>query len=413
MSTNAPFRPHDLPDSDRLLVILSDIEMGAGGPQDDFPHSDFLGELILAYNEPPFDKLAVDLVFNGDTFDLLKTPYLDSYPHLVSRDVALGKLSRVAAAHPRFFEAVRRFLQHPTAERRAIFVVGNHDAELIFPEVQQFITTLCGQPAKVRFPGFAYEFGRVHIEHGSQLDPMFRVDAEKPLVEFSGEEVLNISWGSVALLETVMRLHPTLYFHDRLTPRAEILQVMPELREAMVNAMWQYWTRDYWKGFFSSSDPTKKLSWNLVKQLVSRWYGKNPEIELEPTLREQLRQSDRFLLYVVGHTHLPALSTYGDRKMMQSGCLRNEYMPVDEGKAVRPIPKVYVEAYLRGEVPVRSHFVELAGPPPPPGYIPDSLFDIMPTVRELLAPDEEKGEEQAARKAQEKLEAAEQAETGR
>ena len=45
MSTH--FRPHDPPpDADRLLVILSDIEMGAGGWIDDFPHSEWLGQLI-------------------------------------------------------------------------------------------------------------------------------------------------------------------------------------------------------------------------------------------------------------------------------------------------------------------------------------------------------------------------------
>lgn len=64
--------------------------MGAGGPFDDFPQSDFLGELILSYNSPPFHELAVDLVFNGDTFDLLKTSYVDEYPRHITRDVALA-----------------------------------------------------------------------------------------------------------------------------------------------------------------------------------------------------------------------------------------------------------------------------------------------------------------------------------
>ena len=56
--------------ADRLLVVMSDIEMGAGGPLDDFPHSDFLAEVIHAYGRGPFGDLQVDLVFNGDTLDL-------------------------------------------------------------------------------------------------------------------------------------------------------------------------------------------------------------------------------------------------------------------------------------------------------------------------------------------------------
>jgi len=415
MSTPRPLHLHQPPPSDRLLVILSDIEMGAGGVQDDFPHSDFLGELILSYNEPPFAEVAIDLIFNGDTFDLLKTPYLDRWPHLISRDVALGKMARVAAAHPRFFEGVRRFLQHPGAARRVYFVTGNHDAELVFPEVRQFIASLCGPAEQVRFPGFFMRAGRVHIEHGSQRDPMFRVDEDKPLVEFDGEEVLNISWGSVALLETVMSLHPLLYVHDRLTPKDEVFKVLPELRELGVDAMWKYWTRDYWKGYFGGGDPTKKVSWRLVKELMSRYYNKNTEIELETALMEQLRERDDVLLYVIGHTHLPGVWTYGDRKLMQAGCLRNEYMPVDEGKTLRAVPKNFIEVYLRDEAPVRSSFVEVEAPEPPPGYVPESIFDVMPQVREMLAANQGKDqqEQQQARREQEKREAAEEREAAR
>ena len=46
------------PPFDHLIVIFSDVEMGAGGDTDDFPHSEFLGLLLLAYqNEPYCDHL--------------------------------------------------------------------------------------------------------------------------------------------------------------------------------------------------------------------------------------------------------------------------------------------------------------------------------------------------------------------
>ena len=65
--------------------------------------------------------------------------------------------------------------------------------------------------------------------------------------------------------------------------------------------------------------------------------------------------------------------------------MRNEYMMVDGGQAVRPVPKSYVEAYCQDGVPIRSNLVELEGPPAPPGYIPDSLYDVLPEVRRLLS----------------------------
>ena len=128
-------------DVDRLVVVFSDVEMGSGGDRDDFPHSPFLADLILSYLDGPFSDMAVDFVFNGDTFDLLKTPYKDTFPHHITKDVAVAKMAAVAAAHPKFFEALSHILDHPSGNNRVHFVVGNHDSEILFPEVQGFLRT--------------------------------------------------------------------------------------------------------------------------------------------------------------------------------------------------------------------------------------------------------------------------------
>ncbi len=400
-------RPHDPPHADRLLVVLSDIEMGAGGNQDDFPQSDWLGELILSYNQPPFADLAVELILNGDVFDLLKTPYLDAYPRHISSDVALGKMSRVAAAHPRFFEAMRKFLGHDGADRRAVFITGNHDAELVFPELQQLVRSLCGHPERVQFAGYRHVVGAVHIEHGSQLDPLFSVEEHQPIVEFEGRQLLNISWGACALLDTVMEWQPILGFHERLLPRDQVFELLPEFKELLTGTFWRYWTRDYWKGYFGSKDPTRKLSWSMAKELASRFGNMSIDVDMNPAMRDRIRGSDEIQLVVLGHLHVPGWWTYGDRKVLQAGCFRNEFMMSDDGKKLRPVPKTYVEVYLSGGRPVRSQLVEVQGPAMPPGYVPESIFDVLPMVKELLAAQESQDEDQQAWRAQEKKERAE------
>jgi hypothetical protein len=376
--------PTDLPDADRMLVVLSDIEMGSGGPEDDFPHSDALGELILRYNEPPFDEMAIDLVFNGDTFDLLKTDYNGDYPRHVSEPIAMAKLARITAAHPRFFEALKLFGAHQRAERWIHFITGNHDAELCFPAVQHKIRRACGEDAPLSFAGLSLDVGRVRIEHGSQLDNLFRVDPERPLVTYKDQQVLNISWGSAVLLDTVMPLKALLAFYDRLKPRGYPFVLMPEMRELLMARLWTYWTRDYWKGLFFAGDPTKKLSWTIVKEVVARLATQDVEVAPRPVYQERLRTDDFYLLYVLGHQHDAGWWSFGDRKLLQSGCLRNEYMLSPDGHRMRPIPKSYIEVYLREGLPVVSHLVELEFPEPPPGYIPESIFDVLPRVRELL-----------------------------
>ena len=398
-----PFRPLGrLPWCDRALVIFSDIEMGAGGLLDDFPHSAALGRMLLSYNEGPFRDLAVDLVFNGDTFDLLKTPHLGTFPNHITSEVALGKLESVAAAHPRFFEAVQAFVEHPHAPRRVHFLVGNHDAELAFPEMQQRIRQLCGGDPGITFPGLRLDVGRVRIEHGAQLDPMFEVNERELFVEFHGQKVLNLSWGAAALLDTIIPLGHLLCFHDRLKPKAQLLALAPEIQELLVERFWAYWLRDFWKGYFRTDDPMRTLTWKMLKEVAWRFTSKSPDVSLSDELHLRMSGSDEFLLYVIGHKHQPQWLSHGDRKILQAGCLRNEYMLADGGRALRPIPKSYVEVFLRDDLPVVSHLVEFEGEPAPEGYVPRSIFDVLPEVRALLS-----GADAAAKREREKHEARE------
>ncbi|MFH1810958.1 MAG: hypothetical protein ABIJ09_19615 [Pseudomonadota bacterium] len=406
-ASRATVRPHDPPAADRLLVVLSDVEMGAGGHQDDFPHSDWLGELILSYNQPPYTELPVELVLNGDIFDLLKTSYLDAYPRHISPDVTLGKMSRIAAAHPRFFEAMRAFLGHTGAERRAVFVTGNHDAELVFPELQLLVRSLCGHADQIQFAGFRHVVGSVHIEHGSQLDPLFAVEEDRPIVDFEGQRLLNISWGAGALLDTVMMWQPIFGFHERLLPRDQVFELLPEFKELLTGTFWRYWTRDYWKGYFGSKDPTRKLGWSMAKELASRFGSKSINVHLGSALVQKLREGDDIRLVVLGHKHEAGWWTYGDRKLLQAGCFRNEFMMSEGGKNLRPCPKTYVEVYIQDGHPVHSQLVEVQGPPAPEGYVPVSIFDVLPRVQELLAAQQIQSEDKKAWRAQEKKEKAE------
>ena len=310
--------------ADRRILILSDVEMGAGGETDDFPHSEFLGRLLLSYLEGPCDG-PLDIVFNGDTFDLLKTPYEGSYPHHITRDVALAKMSAVAAAHPRFFESLRTILEHPQGNKSVHFIAGNHDTELLFPEVQAFVRTLCGKSHHVRFPGVELTLGPVHMEHGSQADPLFRIDAERPFIEVDGQSLLNISWATIALLDVILPLHPILYFHDRLKPRHLVFELIPEIKELLTATAWRYWTRDFWREFIASKDPLLKLNWTLVKEVVKRFTLGNPNVSIDRKWLCDKVEQESLDLFLTGHVHEGTSHYHGSKRIIQAGSLRDEY----------------------------------------------------------------------------------------
>lgn len=378
-----------IPDgADRLVVVLSDIEMGAGGVLDDFPHSAWLAEQLLPYNEGEYRGLPVDLVFNGDTFDLLKTSIDEVYPRHVTEAVALAKLERVLCAHPAFAQGVRAFLSGGDAPRRAHFIVGNHDAELVFPAVQRALSSAIGVQG-VWFPGFAVDIGDLHVEHGSQGDPMFRVDENRPLITWKGEPLLDLAWGAVSILDVMLPLQNQLYALDRVKPRPWVFELLPEVKELLANAFWRYWTREYLVDVWNRSDPMRKVSWSMLKEVLYRFTTFDPDLTASTHYQQLVSVQDRYRVVVIGHLHNPSWWSWSDRKVLGAGCLRDEYVIDRQGTIRARLPKVYVEVFLSGGRAIRSHLVEIDGPEPIAGHVPKSILELRERLAPLLAADTE------------------------
>lgn len=375
--------------ADHLVVVISDIEMGAGGPTDDFPHDDFLADIIRSYAAPPFDTMKVSLVFNGDTFDFLKTSLYGSYPRHINASLAVEKLHRVREAHPTFFSAVSDFLAAAPGRNEAHFIVGNHDLELLFSDVQELIREAIGQPG-VSFPGFAMDIGDVRIEHGNQSDPLFRMNERALFLPFRNDHILNLPWGCTALIDVALPLQPYLYPLDRLKPRKLLLELMPEVKSLLTGAYWRYWTRDYWGDMIRGRDPVKRISWTMFRELTYRLGSRDPDLNLGDHYQRALMADKGHRLTVIGHLHAAHWWSYGDRKFLQTGCYRDEYMLSDRGRHLTPIPKVHAEVYLRDNRLVRSQLIEVEGPPPPPGHMPDDIFSVVQQVIPMLGSADER-----------------------
>lgn len=391
--------------TEQLVVVLSDVEMGSGVvPLDDFPQSAWLGELVADYGRGPHAALDVHVVFAGDTFDFLKTPFEGKHPRHVTLDVAMAKVLGVAAAHSRFFAGLRRFLDSGPGARQVSFLVGNHDFELLFPEVQGALRGMIGHHDQVLFPGMRLRLGDLHVEHGQQSDTVFAVDEAHPFLEHEGERILNLPWGAVALLDVAIPMHGLLHHLDRLKPRDRVLAEVPELREVAVDRYWSYWTRDYLRGWLRGGDPIRRLSWTMFRDVVSRFGSRDLDLRLDDAYERLIREPDGPRVCVIGHLHAPGWSTYGDRKLLRTGAIRNEYMLEADGSQTL-IPKVYAEIFQRGGRSVRSHLVEVEAPPPPAGYVPADPLAVRGALRALLGNADDRADAEAARARQEQNEA--------
>lgn len=385
---------------DHVLVVLSDIEMGAGGPTDDYPDTGFLEELLEAYGRPPYEDLPLTYVFNGDTFDFLKTPVGErEYPTHITEAMALTKLERVLGAHPTFARTLGRILRGSRAPRRAVFLVGNHDQELLFDGVKKRLNEAIGAPGAVSFPGLEWRFGDVFIEHGSQHDPMFAVDPERPFVRHPDGLLLNVPWGTMALLEVAMPHLHELYPLDRLRPHRRVLDTVPEIRDLLLDQYWHYWTRDYWSRLFGETDPLRRVTWTMLREIAYRFGTGDPDVPSSDA-RTLLRQHADANLVVMGHEHEPALSSWDGRRLLRTGCFRHEYLADLENGEHRPMTKVYAEVFLNEQRVLHGRLAEVAGRPPEVPSVPRDIRSLVPRLREELTTPSQRARIQRAQDAQ-------------
>lgn len=184
-------------------IVVSDLHLGAGRADQGNALEDFDGdqafaalvdELIAASSR---DGADVELIVNGDAFDLLQVPHVEAfdpkadYPPgdyaLSSEPHSTLKIGHVVAGHPGFFAALRRFAQAGPPRRWVTFIKGNHDLDLYWPAVQRAIRLAVGaaedDAGLVAFAERCISRDGIYVEHGNQYaEQVSRVpDMERPL----------------------------------------------------------------------------------------------------------------------------------------------------------------------------------------------------------------------------------------
>jgi UDP-2,3-diacylglucosamine pyrophosphatase LpxH len=137
------------------IVFVSDFHMSAGNHHfsDDDAFVSFVDHL-LHHGGPE-----VRLVILGDFLDLLRVS-----PFNRSRRDAPHKLDAIVREHAPVFEALSRLLNNQVP---VDIVAGNHDVELVFPEVQRHLRALV-RDGLTFHPWIYYVPGVVYAEHGQQ-----------------------------------------------------------------------------------------------------------------------------------------------------------------------------------------------------------------------------------------------------
>lgn len=210
-----------------LRIVLSDLHLvtgslpGAVDPFEDFFHDERFEELLEHYSKD--ESTEVELILNGDIFDLLKVRLEGSWPIEVTDEMATEKLRRCLDGHPIFVRALKRFMAHPG--HRMTYLPGNHDLDMWFEGPQNLLRRYVAPGdagRRVRFitkSDTYYLPEGIQIRHGHQFERIHRVDYDDlTITKPDGRIVLKFPWGSLWIMEVMNPLKEHRSHIDRIQP---------------------------------------------------------------------------------------------------------------------------------------------------------------------------------------------------
>ncbi|MCB9667478.1 MAG: metallophosphoesterase [Myxococcales bacterium] len=212
-----------------LRLVLSDLHLSTGirrgelNPLEDFVHDDRFVDLLRYYDSLAGPDTEIELILNGDIFDLLKVKIDGSWPLEITEPIAAEKLRKCLDGHPRFVRGLREFLAKD--KRRLVYLPGNHDLDMWLKAPQELFRRYVAPGARAERVRFITENDTyylpegIQIRHGHQLERIHRVDyAHMTRQTKDGAEVLVLPWGSIWILEVMNPAKEQRNHIDRVQP---------------------------------------------------------------------------------------------------------------------------------------------------------------------------------------------------
>ena len=359
----------------KQIIVFGDIEMGAGNLTDDFISDKILSRLIRNFAER---QHPVDLVLNGDIFDFLKCPSQlnpSTYPRHITREVSLAKLALIYQAHPEVFQALKCFSAQK--DKTIYFIIGNHDHDLYYKEVQQEIQRLLGNSARVQFPGLKYEDSNVYVEHGHQYDFLFQINFENLFLEHKGQSLLNFPFVTFGLISSFMNMKEEHPFVERIFPRPELFTHHRLIAKRVTAKTIGYFLKSLlYYPFRFYSDPTYSFPTNVFRELYKRLRNINFEVDDITAIFRKKSRSAKYKIYVIGHIHEKRLAKSPKRVIIHPGSWRDEYDFQPKTRELLPRTKRHVEITVADNTELSYELVDT--------FIKRSIFDFDEVLKDEL-----------------------------
>ncbi|MBI3556819.1 MAG: metallophosphoesterase [Deltaproteobacteria bacterium] len=215
----------------KLKLVVSDFHLGRGrffrdGSRnilEDFNHDDAFIAFLNFYSGGEYVDADVELILNGDIFNLLQINYKGVHTYLMTERIVLDGLRQIVQGHGEFFRALKRFVSIPG--HSIVYLVGNHDQGMLFERPRQYMREVVGHD--IRFFDSHYEFDGIHVEHGHMHEWPTRFDSQRYFVSRGlPEPILNLPWGSLFVAECLPKIKMERPYVDKVKPFSTMLRWM-------------------------------------------------------------------------------------------------------------------------------------------------------------------------------------------
>lgn len=306
----------------KTIIVVSDLHLGAGlsvnhrrNFLEDFHYDKELIEFIEYHSSGHYLDREVELIINGDFFDLLAVPFVKYFDdEFWSEKAALDKLKICVEAHAGVIDALRDFLSYPN--NRLVYILGNHDAELVFESLRDFMLEQIPENNRHKFrillnddTIYVPEDGIV-LKHGHEYELAHQYSVKTCIAtDINHNKYFIPPWGSYYVTRVINKFKEGRDYINAVRPvnkfiiNGIIYDPLYTIRFVFANFYYFFMVR-----FFMIFKQNKKLSevLNGVKKEIHLFQN------YETLTEEYLTSDSSIKALIVGHTHDPIFREYDD-----------------------------------------------------------------------------------------------------
>ncbi len=328
------------------IYVISDIEMGKKDLYDDFKDSDKLVSFLESISE---SDQKTTLVLNGDTFDYLKMDYQGEHTPYITQEISLWKTEQIIQKYPEIFAALGNFLKK--TNHFLHFNIGNHDQDLVWPRVQNLIRKTIGHPKQISYD-FVFSRKDLQVEHGHLQDYFYIFNRKKPYLKHNDQNILNIPYGTYAIIKFFMELKKKYPELEKFYPRHLAFKAYPQFKKDKRKLATKFIISSLIPRVIKiKKDPINRPPYlNLFKHILNFGFTalNDQKFKLHRFRMIERRHPDKKYI-IMGHLHLEeSFASKRNAHCLITDTWREEYC-IDENKKLRAKNKTYAIAQLKND----------------------------------------------------------------